>query len=120
MGATYADLENHQGCGIRRLPDGTTTTAWTAATAGAGHLLAGLRRCEVLALRLEDLRLGEWRVFIVDGKGGHERLVPISTTFFNTFATYVSTERPTDATTGAVPHPTVVSVTRCNATSGPR
>ena len=62
-------------------------------------LLAGLRRCEVLALRLEDLRLGEWRVFIVDGKGGHERLVPISTTFFNTVAGYLSTERPTDATT---------------------
>ena len=27
-------------------------------------LLGGLRRCEVLGLRLEDLRLGEWRVFV--------------------------------------------------------
>jgi integrase len=27
-------------------------------------VLGGLRRCEVLGLRLEDLRLGEWRVFI--------------------------------------------------------
>jgi integrase/recombinase XerD len=62
-------------------------------------LLAGLRRCEVLALRLEDLRLGEWRVFITDGKGGHERLVPMSTTFFTTVAVYLASERPTDATT---------------------
>ncbi len=38
-------------------------------------VLGGLRRCEVLGLRLEDLRLGEWRVFIADGKGGHQRLV---------------------------------------------
>ena len=45
-------------------------------------LLGGLRRCEVLGLRLEDLRLGEWRVFIADGKGGHQRLVPVSQTFF--------------------------------------
>jgi integrase len=29
-------------------------------------LLGGLRRCEVLGLRLEDLRLGEWRVFIAE------------------------------------------------------
>jgi len=43
-------------------------------------LLAGLRRCEVLGLRLEDLRLGEWRVFVADGKG----------------------ERPTDAATDRV------------------
>ncbi len=61
--------------------------------------LAGLRRCEVLALGLEDLRLGEWRVFVADGKGGHERLVPMSTTFFTTVAAYLATERPADATT---------------------
>ena len=49
-------------------------------------LLGGLRRCEVLGLRLEDLRLGEWRVFVADGKGGHQRLVPMSQTFFATVA----------------------------------
>jgi integrase/recombinase XerD len=65
-------------------------------------LLAGLRRCEVLGLRLEDLRLGEWRVFVADGKGGHERLVPISTTFFTTVAAYLNTERPADAKTDRV------------------
>lgn len=65
-------------------------------------LLGGLRRCEVLGLRLEDLRLGEWRVFIADGKGGHQRLVPVSETFFATVADYLSNERPTDASTDRV------------------
>jgi len=65
-------------------------------------LLAGLRRCEVLGLRLEDLRLGEWRVFVADGKGGHERVVPVSTTFFTTLAAYLNTERPADADTDRV------------------
>ncbi len=39
-------------------------------------LLAGMRRWEVLGLRLGDLRLGEWRVLVVEGKGGHQRLIP--------------------------------------------
>ncbi|MCA1675713.1 MAG: site-specific integrase, partial [Actinobacteria bacterium] len=30
-------------------------------------VLGGLRRCEVLGLRLEDVRLGERRVFVADG-----------------------------------------------------
>lgn len=37
-------------------------------------VLGALRRCEVLGLRLEDLRPAERRVFIADGKGGHQRL----------------------------------------------
>ncbi len=61
-------------------------------------VLGGLRRCEVLGLRLEDLRLGEWRVFIADGKGGHQRLVPLSPTFFTTVAAYMNRERPAGAT----------------------
>ncbi|MGE0512292.1 MAG: tyrosine-type recombinase/integrase [Ilumatobacteraceae bacterium] len=65
-------------------------------------LLGGLRRCEVLGLRLEDLHLGEWRVFIADGKGGHQRLVPISQTFFVTVAAYLDDERPADAVTDRV------------------
>ena len=65
-------------------------------------LLGGLRRCEVLGLRLGDLKLGEWRVFIADGKGGHQRLVPISQTFFNTIAAYLNSERPADAMTDRV------------------
>jgi site-specific recombinase XerD len=62
----------------------------------------GLRRCEVLGLRLEDLRLGEWRVFIAEGKGGHQRLVPLSMTFVSTVAAYMDSERPADAATDRV------------------
>jgi site-specific recombinase XerD len=57
-------------------------------------VLGGLRRCEVLGLRLGDLRLGEWRVPIREGKGGHERLVPLSRTFFAAVARYMDHERP--------------------------
>lgn len=67
-------------------------------------LLGGLRRCEVLGLRMEDLRLGEARVFIHEGKGGHQRLVPISARFFRSLARYLENERP------AVADPTAVFV----------
>lgn len=62
-------------------------------------LLAGLRRCEVLGLRLQDIRWGERRLFIADGKGGHQRIVPISPRFFDTLRRYLDSERPADATT---------------------
>ena len=62
-------------------------------------LLGGLRRCEVLGLRLEDLQIGEKQLFIAEGKGGHQRLVPISPTFFATVADYLNRERPPDAAT---------------------
>ncbi len=56
------------------------------------RLLGGLRRCEVLGLRLEDLRPGERRVFVAEGKGGHERIVPISNRFFWRVGDYLDTE----------------------------
>ena len=62
-------------------------------------VLGGLRRCEVLGLRLGDLRPGEGRVFVRDGKGGHQRLVPVSGRFFRSTAAYLSAERPPDAAT---------------------
>ena len=62
-------------------------------------LLAGLRRCEVLGLRLSDVRWGERRLFIADGKGGHQRIVPISPRFFDTLRRYLDNERPADAVT---------------------
>jgi site-specific recombinase XerD len=65
-------------------------------------LLGGLRRGEVLGLRLEDLRVGERQLFIAEGKGGHQRQVPISPTFFQTVADYLNTERPPDAETDRV------------------
>lgn len=56
-------------------------------------LFGGLRRCEVLGLRLEDINAGERRVFIVAGKGGHQRITPISSRFFESLAIYLSQER---------------------------
>jgi site-specific recombinase XerD len=65
-------------------------------------LLGGLRRSEVLGLRLEDLRSAERRVFVADGKGGHQRWVPISARFFATVTEYLHRERPVDAVTDRV------------------
>ena len=65
-------------------------------------LLGGLRRCEVLGLRFEDIHPGERRVFIADGKGGHQRIVPISSRFFTALAAYLDSERPADADTDRV------------------
>jgi site-specific recombinase XerD len=68
----------------------------------AAMVLGGLRRCEVLGLRLGDLRVGERRVFIAEGKGGHQRLVPVSARFFTEVSTYLEAERPARAATDAV------------------
>jgi len=65
-------------------------------------LLGGLRRCEVLGLRLEDVRPGEHRLFIADGKGGHQRLIPVSKRFFTTLADYLEAERPDTSSTSQV------------------
>ena len=62
-------------------------------------VLGGLRRCEVLGLRLGDLRPAERRVLVADGKGGHQRMVSISPRFFRSVATYMQTERPEGAAT---------------------
>ena len=68
----------------------------------AAMVLGGLRRCEVIGLRLGDLRVGERRVFIADGKGGHQRIVPISARFFEHVSAYLDTERPPDTDTDHV------------------
>ncbi|HEX7196787.1 MAG TPA: tyrosine-type recombinase/integrase [Candidatus Limnocylindria bacterium] len=60
-------------------------------------LLGGLRRCEVLGLRLGDVRPGERRLFIAEGKGGHQRIVPVSQRFFLTLGDYLTGERPDEA-----------------------
>jgi integrase/recombinase XerD len=60
----------------------------------AAMVLGGLRRCEVLGLRLGDLRFGERRVFIAEGKGGHQRLIPVSPRFFAEVSVYLEAERP--------------------------
>ena len=68
----------------------------------AAMVLGGLRRCEVLGLRLEDLRAAERRVFIAEGKGGRQRLIPVSGRFFAAVAACLDAERPADAGTGRV------------------
>lgn len=65
-------------------------------------VLGGLRACEVVGLRLEDLRPVEKRVFVAEGKGGHQRLVPVSGRFFASVASYLDLERPPNASTDAV------------------
>jgi len=41
-------------------------------------LLAGLRRCEVLGLRFADVQVADRRLAVVEGKGGHHRIVPVA------------------------------------------
>jgi site-specific recombinase XerD len=65
-------------------------------------LLGGLRRCEVLGLRLHDVRPGERRLLIAEGKGGHERIVPVSGRFFGSLAAYLELERPQAAASDRV------------------
>jgi integrase/recombinase XerD len=52
-------------------------------------VLGGLRRCEVLGLRLEDLGAGERRLFVAEGKGGRQRVVPVSARFFAAVGAYL-------------------------------
>ena len=61
----------------------------------AAMVLGGLRRCEVLGPAAGGLRVAERRVFIAEGKGGHQRLVPVSRRFFAALAAYLDAERPT-------------------------
>src|SRR5215218_6628135 len=82
------------------LPGGLPTRRERAMV--AAMVLGGLRRCEVLGLRMEDLRVPERRVFIAEGKGGHQRLVPVSARFFAAVAAYLDTERPAGADTDRV------------------
>jgi len=62
-------------------------------------LLGGLRRCEVLGLRLGDVNAGERRLFIAHGKGGCQRIVPVSARFFATLGRYMDQERPRSSAT---------------------
>jgi len=62
-------------------------------------LLGALRRCEVLGLRLADLNPGERRVFVAEGKGGHQRIVSVSARFFASAGDYLQRERPRTSAT---------------------
>ena len=65
-------------------------------------VLGGLRRCEVLGLRLGDIKTGERRLFIAEGKGGRQRIVPVSARFFATVGRYLDQERPPVSATDRV------------------
>src|SRR6266542_2082314 len=57
-------------------------------------VLGGLSRREVLGLRLRDVSPGDHRLFVAEGKGGHQRSVPVSRRFFLSLSEYLATERP--------------------------
>ena len=96
----------------RRLPRILAPAEVDALTAGlfthrdramvAAMVLGGLRRCEVLGLRMGDLHVAERRVFIAEGKGGRQRLIPVSGRFFAAVAAYLDAERPPGAATDRV------------------
>ncbi len=61
-------------------------------------VFGGLRRCEVLGLQMPDLDGPRRQVFIREGKGGHQRKVPISSRWFSTVSDYLRHERPDSET----------------------
>src|SRR5216110_251570 len=65
-------------------------------------LLAGLRRCEVLGLRFADVQVADRRLAVVEGKGGHHRIVPAANRFFSALGDYLHYERPPTAPTDRV------------------
>lgn len=65
-------------------------------------VLGGLRRCEALGLALGDVQVPERSLFIAEGKGGHQRVIPISNTFFASVGDYLHHERPAGCATDRV------------------
>ena len=70
---------------------------WRGRAMVEAMVLGGLRRIEVLGLGLADLKFAERRVFIAEGKGGHQRIVPVSARFFDSVAHYLDAGRPEQA-----------------------
>ncbi len=68
----------------------------------AAMVLVGLRRCEVLGLRLGDISAGDRNIFNAEGKGGHQRVVPASGRFFACLGDYLHDERPKGLSTDKV------------------
>lgn len=61
-------------------------------------LLAGLRKSEVLGLALPDINFAKHTVMVRDGKGGHDRLVPVSSAALEATLRYLNEERPASST----------------------
>lgn len=56
-------------------------------------LLDGLRSCEVLALQIEDLQLGEAQMWVL-GKGRKKRILPLPGELLEVLQNYLRLERP--------------------------
>ena len=56
-------------------------------------LLDGLRSCEVLALRLEDLQLADAQMRVL-GKGNKKRVMPLPAEIIEVLEKYLRLERP--------------------------
>ncbi|MGH9223396.1 MAG: tyrosine-type recombinase/integrase [Acidimicrobiales bacterium] len=65
-------------------------------------VLGGLRRCEVLGLRLGDVDAGQRRTFVAEGNWGRQRIVPVSGRFFKSLGRYLDEERPRASVTDRV------------------
>ena len=65
----------------------------------AARRVASLRGARVAPRRHPHRRSA---VFVVDGKGGHQRFTPMAQRFFTTLGHYLDEERPTDSDTDRV------------------
>jgi integrase/recombinase XerD len=63
---------------------------------------AGCAAARSSVLRLGDVQVPERSLFIAEGKGGHQRVIPISNTFFVAVGDYLRHERPRDVDTDRV------------------
>jgi integrase/recombinase XerD len=72
-----------------------TLRSWRDRAMIDAMLLGGLRRCEVLGLRVGDIHVADRRVFVIDGKGGHQRWTPMANRFFTAVGRYLDEERAT-------------------------
>ena len=85
----------------------------TALLGGAAHRIgtgrwswrwcwAGCAAARSSACASRDVQVAERSLFIAEGKGGHQRVVPISNTFFAAVGDYLRDERPTRRRTDRV------------------
>ena len=70
---------------------GTGRWCWRCCSAGCAAA-----RCSACASPTSASPIGA--VFVADGKGGHQRLVPIANTFFTALGDYLRDERPAGST----------------------
>ena len=92
-GAGAADAAEDLGSG-RGGPAGRALRTHRDRAMVLAMLLGGLRRCEVLGLRFEDVQVADRRLFVAEGKGGHHRVVPVANRFFDALGITCMTSGP--------------------------